>query len=71
MEESIRMKSFHHTNVMALLGVCVDAGTAPYIVLPFMSNGSLHGYLKRDRPNIVLSGHMDPEAVLLLWLSFV
>ncbi len=35
-KESIVMKKLNHPNVMQLLGVCVDAGSAPYIVLPFM-----------------------------------
>ena len=55
MEETIRMKQFNHSNVLGLLGVCVDAGSAPYVVLPYMANGSLLDWLKRERSRIVLT----------------
>ena len=37
LKESIFMKKLNHPNVMQLIGICVDAGSAPYIVLPFMA----------------------------------
>ena len=37
MSESIKMKHFDHPNVISLIGVCIDAGPAPYIIMP------LHG----------------------------
>ena len=55
MEETIRMKQFNHSNVLGLLGVCVNAGSAPYVVLPFMAKGSLFDWLKRERSRIVLT----------------
>ena len=36
-KESLHMKALNHPNVMRLVGMCFDAGTAPYIVLPFMA----------------------------------
>ena len=36
-KESLHMKAFHHPNVMKLVGVCFDAGSAPYIIIPFMA----------------------------------
>ena len=36
-KESLHMKALNHPNVMRLVGLCFDAGTAPYIVLPFMA----------------------------------
>ena len=30
------MKQLNHFNVMTLEGVCLDAGPAPFIVLPYM-----------------------------------
>ena len=36
-EESLVMQNFDHPNVMGLIGVCLDAGPAPYIVLPYMA----------------------------------
>ena len=53
------MEMFDHPNILKLLGVCLDGGPAPYIVMPFMSNGSLLSYLKDDRDNIVLETPTD------------
>ena len=55
MKESLQMKDFQHCNVMGLLGVCLDAGPAPYLVLPYMANGDLLSYLKAHREALVLS----------------
>ena len=35
--ESLKMKQLNHFNVMTLEGVCLDAGPAPFIVLPYMA----------------------------------
>ncbi len=53
LEESVKMKSFSHQNVLSLLGVCVDAGPTPYIVMPYMSNGSLQLYLRKEREDLL------------------
>ena len=53
--EIIKMKDFQHSNVMSLIGVCVDAGPGVSIIMPFMANGSLLDYLKKERSNIYLS----------------
>ena len=58
-EESLKMSQFKHIHVMSLIGVCLDAGSAPYIIMPYMANGSLIKYLKRERKNVVLL--QDPE----------
>ena len=47
--ESERMKRFKHQNVMGLIGVSIDVGERPFIVMPFMANGSLLTYLKKNR----------------------
>lgn len=57
------MKRFNHPNVLCLIGICLDGGPAPYVVLPFMANGSLHSYLKKERPNLVLGRASDEEEV--------
>ena len=47
--ESRLMRDFDHPNVMKFLGMCFDAPEGyPYIILPFMANGSLLEYLKRN-----------------------
>ena len=63
MEESIKMKHFDHPNVLHLIGVCLDAGPAPYVVMPYMANGSLLHYLKKERNNLVLPGGVDEDVV--------
>jgi hypothetical protein len=50
--ESRAMRDLDHPNVMKFLGMCFDAPEGyPYIVLPFMANGSLLEYLKRMTSN--------------------
>ena len=62
-EESVRMSRFKHANVMGLIGICLDSGNTPLIVMPFMENGSLLYYLKRERNNLILSGGSDEDEV--------
>ena len=69
-QESIKMKKFQHRNVMGLLGVCLDAGSAPYLVLSYMANGNLLSCLKNNRAKLVLpTGAEDNEVSLSLSLS--
>ena len=49
------MKNFSNLHVMSLKGVCLDGGPVPYIVLPYMANGSLAAYLKKERKNLVMT----------------
>ena len=51
-KESLKMKTFNHPNVLNLIGVSLDTGVSPYIVMPYMANGSLLTYLKKERPNM-------------------
>ena len=62
------MSRFKHPHVMGLIGVCLDAGSAPYIVMPYMANGSLLDYLKKERSNLVLTEdeYMNDEVGLYL-----
>ena len=53
------MSSLDHPNVLRLIGVCVDGGPAPYIIMPFMFNGSLLSYLKKERDNLVQSPDIE------------
>jgi c-mer proto-oncogene tyrosine kinase/anaplastic lymphoma kinase/receptor tyrosine kinase len=63
-EESLKMSRFKHAHVMGLIGVCLDAGSAPYIVMPYMANGSLLKYLKKERKNLVFTDDADEDEVL-------
>ena len=55
LSECVKMKSLNHLHVMTLKGVCLDGGPVPYIVLPYMANGSLLSYLKKERSNLTVS----------------
>ena len=66
LEECARMQSFEHPNIMKLSGVCLDGGPAPYIIMPFMANGSLLTYLKDHRESLVVDA--GAENVVGLWL---
>lgn len=64
-EFTVRMMDLHHPHVLTLTGVCLDAGPAPYIVMPFMANGSLLEYIKMEKKNLVFPDHsmQDSEQV--------
>ena len=57
------MSRFKHPHVMGLIGVCLDSGSAPYIVMPYMANGSLLEYLKRERDSLVFPEGTDDDEV--------
>ena len=54
LEECTKMKEFNHPNVLSLRGVCLDGGPAPFIIMPFMTNGSLLSYLKENRESLII-----------------
>uniref|UniRef100_A0AAX7VYC5 receptor protein-tyrosine kinase n=1 Tax=Astatotilapia calliptera TaxID=8154 RepID=A0AAX7VYC5_ASTCA len=53
LNEAACMKDFNHPNVIKLLGVCLEVGSAhfpkPMVILPFMKHGDLHSFLLRSR----------------------
>ena len=57
------MKELCHPHVMNLLGVCLDAGPTPYIVLPFMENGDLLSYIKKHRESLLVTECDDIDKV--------
>ena len=57
LSECAKMKNFDNLHVMSLKGVCLDGGPVPFIVLPYMANGSLASYLKKERKNLVVMKH--------------
>ena len=70
-EESLKMSRFKHAHVMGLIGVCLNAGSAPYIIMPYMANGSLLKYLKRERKTLILFDEADEDEVGHLLVSSV
>ena len=63
LQECTKMSTFDHPNVLTVSGVCLDGGPAPYIIMPFMFNGSLLSYLKKKREELVVSSDLGTETV--------
>ena len=63
MEESQKMERFRHPHVLNLIGVCIDAGEAPYIIMPYMAHGSLLSYLRKERPHLTIAEEAGSEPV--------
>lgn len=57
LKECAKMCDFDHPNVLTVSGVCLDGGPAPFIIMPFMANGSLHAYLREKREELVLDSN--------------
>ena len=62
LSECDKMKNLNHLHVMTLIGICLDGGPVPYIVLPYMANGSLLSYLKKERSNLTVSNSTAGDA---------
>ena len=62
LKECLKMKAFTHPHVMGILGICLD-GQTPYVVMPFMANGSLHTYLRKHRVELLISEDEDSDLV--------
>ena len=82
LRECTKMQEFDHPNVLTMIGVCLDGGPAPYIVMPFMSSGSLLSHLKENRETLIVqdSSLDDPSDIVsqcldhapaMLWLLYV
>ena len=69
MNEIIKMQEFDHPHVLPLIGVCLDTGPGVSMVLPFMTNGSLKDYLKKERSNLEIKEE-DSEKVVATDRSF-
>ena len=73
-DEILKMQDFHHPHVMSLLGVCLDSTMRLSTIMPYMANGSLLDYLKKERAHLVLSDREDTDTVydtLLIALRYV
>ena len=58
------MLSFKHHNVMSLIGLCLD-GDVPLIIMPFMSDGSVLDYVRKNRQHLFLTEESSQEKVLI------
>ena len=58
------MKSFDHINVLQLTGICLGLFGSPCIVMPFMSNGSLLSYLRKESHHLSTTESSDENVIL-------
>ena len=57
------MSRFDHRNVMRLIGVSIENYNTLYIVMPFMTHGSLLSYLRNHRASLILDTEDDEDMV--------
>ena len=67
LKECVKMSEFDHPNVLNLTGVCLDGGPAPYIIMPFMENGSLLTYLRKEKDTLISRPDMDNMQDVVMW----
>ena len=61
------MLSFNHPNVMTLRGVCLDQ-ESPLLIMPFMSNGSVLEYVRKNKVELMYVEEPDAVKVLIIVL---
>ena len=61
LDEALYMKNLDHSNILTLIGVCMDEASTPWIVMPYMANGSLLVHLRTH--NYVLGDSHDQALV--------
>ena len=59
------MLSFQHPNVMPLLGLCCDEDI-PLLVMPFLSGGSVLGFVKHNKDTLHFVKGTDPKTLILI-----
>ena len=62
LKEVTTMLSFAHPNVMSLIGVCFDE-EVPLIIMPYMSKGTVLGYVKQNQEKLYFDIHSNQEEV--------
>ena len=65
LKEVSLMLSFKHPNVMPLLGLCCDEDI-PLLVMPFMSGGSVLGFVKHNKDTLHFVQGTDPKTLMLI-----
>ena len=79
--EALIMNSFHHDNVLSLIGISFDNNGFPILVMPRMNKGSLLDFIKNKDVHLhnheflkfgldVAQGNFTESFMLLLHLAF-
>ena len=61
LKESKRMFHLNHPNVQPMIGVCIDGGPIPFVVMPYMQNGSLLSFLRKNKDTLLLTQGEEDE----------
>ena len=48
------MLSFENTNIMSLIGICIE-GEMPLLIMPFLANGSVLEFVKHHKEELLCS----------------
>ena len=63
LSETLKMKSLSHPHVINIIGVSISNTLSPIVIMPFMENGSLLNYLKKERSALHLDFDEEEECV--------
>lgn len=63
LEEALKLRNFNHENVLNLIGICIEGGHSPCLLTPFMANGSLLSYLRKEKKSLVVPKEADEDTV--------
>ena len=58
------MAKFDHPHVLNLLGISFDMNKTPFLIMPFMANGSLLSYLRKNRKELTVKNEDVTELVI-------
>ena len=59
------MFSFEHTNVMSLIGLCIE-GDMPLLIMPFMANGSVLEFASHHREELLCRNTLESQVQLTI-----
>ena len=63
LSEILKMERLSHPHVMNLIGITISNTLSPILIMPFMENGSLLNYLKKERSSLYLDYDEEEEWV--------
>ena len=63
LSEIFKMEVLCNPNVMNIIGVSISSDITPVIVMPYMANGSLLNYLRKERSSLYMDYDVQNEEV--------